>query len=164
VAVGVARNRPAPRRAVTLPSWFATQPRAWRRRAIAAISSRSARSDGMDGVHDADDDRADRQLLLLQDLPDAVALRHDEHRGAGAGLDQVDGDERGAGVVLLLVERLHDHELVADVGRVLHGRDDVAGDAAELHVFTWSTMPTMAASTGTKVSSSASAASREPTR
>src|SRR5262249_32887084 len=110
------------------------------------------------------DDGANRQLLLLQDLAHAVALLHDEHGVAWPGLHEVDGEEGRAGVALLLVERLHDHELVAAVARVLHRRDHVAGDATELHVFTWSTMPRIAASTGTKVSSRASAASREPTR
>src|SRR5262249_21192156 len=153
VAVGVARYRAGPSRAVTLPSWFAVKPRAASRTAVAASSSRWAISLNMDLVDDADDDRADGQFLLFQDLADAVAFLHDQHRVAGPRLGQVHGQEVGAHVAAALVDGLDDHQLVAAVGRVLDRGHHVAGDATQLHSrVTASTMPMIAASTGTNVS------------
>ena len=94
---------------------------------------------------------------------------------AGAALHAIDGDVGVAGVGAVLVERLHHHQPLAGERRVLDRGGDVAQDPAVLHdrapeswsrsgTWTSSTTPTIAASTGTNQGSSASAASREPTR
>ena len=83
--------------------------------------------------------------------------------------DVVDRDEARAGVLAVLVERLDDEQRLAGERRVLDRGPHRPDDAAALHrgaprTSTPSTMPTIAASTGTNHGSSASAASREPTR
>src|SRR5207302_2032638 len=135
-----------------------------------SLRSSALRSTAVERVDDPDDDRSDRHLIAdPQDLPDAVALAHHDHAVAGSGLDLVDREEAGAGVGAVLVERLHQQERAAAVRRVLDGGDHVAEHAAVPHdarsgAWTSSTIPTIVASTGTNQGSSASAASREPTR
>src|SRR5205823_7328884 len=117
-------------------------------------------------VDDADDATADGQLAgqrHAEELADAGPLAQDEDRVALARLHRaIDGEKALPRIGALLVDRLHDEQFQARERRMFLGRDDGPQHLAEDH--TESTMPTMAASTGTKLGSSARAASREPTR
>src|SRR6185312_16141371 len=125
----------------------------------------AATSCNRDLIDDADDDRADRDdVAHLQDLAHAVALGEHDDLVADAGLDVIDGDEARAGVHAVLVDRLHHEQRAARIRRMLHGGPHRGDHAAALHRPMPSTMPTIAASTGTKCGSHASSASREPTR
>src|SRR6185295_13416003 len=93
MAVQVMSSRSPLRRTETFPSWFATHPFWWSRRAVATTSARSLGS-GTSGisllsrdvhfVHHRDDQRPDGQRLVPHELPDAVALAHHQHQVAGA--------------------------------------------------------------------------------
>ena len=115
-------------------------------------------------------ERIGTMIALLQDLAHAVALGEHDDLVADAGLHVIDRDEARAGVAAALVERLDDEQRAAGERRVLDRGPHRADDAAAPHgvglarTSTPSTMPTIAASTGTNHGSQASAASREPTR
>src|SRR5262249_40553577 len=76
-----------------------------------------------------------------------------------AGLHGVDGEKARARGRAFFVDRLDHEELVPVVRRMMNRAHHGAQHAAELHAIS-STIPTMAASTGTNQGSSASAASR----
>src|SRR5512140_584533 len=95
MAVQVMSSRSPLRRTETLPSWLATQPFWWSRRAVATTSARSLGSGTSamrlpprrgDRVHHGDDQRADGERLVAQQLADAGALAQHQHQVAGAGL------------------------------------------------------------------------------
>src|SRR4030095_5656444 len=101
----------------------------------------------------------------LEDLADAVALGEDQDLVADAGLHVIDRDEARAGVGAALVDRLDDEQRAARGGRMPGGGPQRPDYSTKLHggASIPSTMPTIAASTGTNHGSHASAASREPT-
>src|SRR6267154_2344484 len=119
-------------------------------------------------VHDPDHAAPDGQLPRRrhpEQLPDAGALAKDEDGIALACAGRaIDGEKAVARRCSALVHGLHDEQLQSPEGLVLHGGDDGPEDLAERHANTSSTIPTTAASTGTKDASRASAASLEPTR
>src|SRR4051794_23656206 len=118
VAVAVIRKRFPFSRTDTLPSWLATQPASWSRWEIPITSCRNlgrwtnAISEAqLDRVDDPDDQRPDRQRLVLEHLAHPSALAHHQHgvaRARGGGV--IDGDERLPARRQLLVERLHHHQ------------------------------------------------------
>src|SRR5262249_53498784 len=113
----------------------------------------------------ADDERADGEPVALEQLPGTVAFAIDEHQISRAGgARPIDGDEAAPHRPLPLVDRLDDHQAAPGKSGVLCRRGHGPKDFTERHTSTESTMPTIALSTGTKCGSSASAASRAPTR
>src|SRR5215471_3251722 len=136
----------------------------WRPSAI-ATSAAARTPSGVDPVNHADDQRADGGSVVLEQLPCAIAFAIDEHEIPGAGgARAINGNEAGPHRPLPLVDRLDDHQAAPGKGRVLGRGRHGPQHFAERHASTESTMPTMALSTGTKCGSSASAASRAPTR
>src|SRR5690606_19573093 len=120
-------------------------------------------------VHHADDDRLDRDLVVVQGHARRAALAHDQHRLSGAGVHGVHGDEVGAVGLAIQAERLDHQQLVAGEMRVLVRGHHLADHPADHHGApssgrTWSTKPMIDASTATILSRSGSVASRAVTK
>src|ERR1051326_3317197 len=109
-------------------------------------------------IHHPHHHRTHGSVLRVEHLARAVAFVEDEDVFVGAAAGVVGGDE------VVAVFFLDDEEAFAFVETMFDRSVDLADDAREDHavMFSPSMVGIMAWSTGTKVSSSASAASRPP--
>src|SRR5215831_16456990 len=90
------------------------------RPSVIATSAAARTPSGIDPVNHADDQRADGESVVLEQLPCAIAFAIDEHEISGArGARAINGDEAGPHRSLPFVDWLDDHQAAAGKGRVL---------------------------------------------